>query len=548
MGSWRLLVINVVVASSLACSAPKPATSPRVPGQGAVVIEGPLTVERGRPNNGATFSKEANGDGFGPFPTAEADYQFPAAIDPVVLPEIETEIWANVVWPVPLVGPRPLVVIMHGNYYTCGHGVNPRIDDNDDYAKTGICPAGYRQTPSYLGFQYLAKRLASHGYIVVSINANRGIPIDGPLEGHDPNRVFARARLVLRHIEKLARWNAGDEPTPPVLGIDLRGKIDFGHVGLVGHSRGAEAVRLAHNEYQRDVAWKDRIGVPISFKGVFEIAGTDSGDELANGVAWVALMPVCDGDVPPGSQMKAYERMRAAGVDDELKATLAVWGANHRYFNSQWQTSEIEKCPVVYGAHQIFNPELTGSPEQQLIAGVSVVAFMLANVSADPDLGFNDMFDPSKPLPASIRDITRIDRNEFPMVDGQQIASLNEALFWPKSEPFGSVALRLREFPRLSLAKISYVRVRVLGLVGNFFLAVVRQDGTTSSYLSAKEFRAGRVVRDRGFRYEAIDFPAARLNPDGDLSKVTEIKVVFDSNVAGQVHFNDVTIGHDPQL
>ncbi len=126
---------------------------------------------------------------------------------------------------------------------------------------------------------------------------------------------------------------------------------------------------------------------------------------------------------------------------------------------------------------------------------------MLANVSAEPDLGFNDMFDPSKPLPASIRDITRIDRNEFPMVDGQQIASLNEALFWPKSEPFGSVALRLREFPPLSLAKISYVRVRVI-----------------------------------------------RLNPDGDPSKVTEIKVVFDSSVAGQVHFNDVTIGHDPRL
>ena len=72
-------------------------------------------------------------------------------------------------------GPFPLLVLLHGNHATCGHSSNPRIDDNLEYTFYGTCPPGYVVTPNHEGYGYLTDRLASWGYIVVSITANRGV-------------------------------------------------------------------------------------------------------------------------------------------------------------------------------------------------------------------------------------------------------------------------------------------------------------------------------------------------------------------------------------
>ncbi len=550
MGNRRTAILSLVimVASSMACSAPKPPAVPHVASQPTFVTEGPLTIARRRPTNSTGYSKAVNGNGYGSRGTAGNDYRFPAAIDPLVMPDVETEIWARVVWPVPFEGAHPLVVMMHGQHPTCGRGSNPRIDDNDDYAATGVCPNGYRQAMSYLGFEYIASRLASHGFVVVSINANRGVAIDDKPGTADALRMAARAKLILRHIEKLARWNAGDEPTPSELGIDLRGTIDFDHMGLVGHSRGAEASRIAYNEYKKSAAWKNRIGVPLSIRGIFEIAGTDYEQSLASDVAWVSLMPVCDGDIPPGFQMRTYGRHQASAQDKGLKGTLAIWGANHNFFNSEWHVSEIAGCLAAHGGGQIFDWELGGSPEQQLVAGVSAVAFMRANVDIKPDNGFNDMFDPTKPLPASIAKITRIDRNEFPAFDGSEIGKAEDSVSWERGKggKIGGLSGVFSEFAPFSLTKIRYVRVRANMMTGNFFFSVVRADQTKSPSLNAKDFRPGRIVVDEGNTYEAIDFPADRLNPEGSESPVVKVKLVFDNSNAGEMFLYDITLGAGP--
>ena len=62
--------------------------------------------------------------------------------------------------------------------------------------------------PSHEGYAYFAERLASWGYIIVSINANRGVnAAPGILE--DPGLNLRRGRLILRHMQKLAAWNSG---------------------------------------------------------------------------------------------------------------------------------------------------------------------------------------------------------------------------------------------------------------------------------------------------------------------------------------------------
>src|SRR4051812_28062407 len=125
--------------------------------------------------------------GFGPFATTSSEYKLPAAIDPDVTTALATELWARVYRPVTLSNaPHPLLVFLHGNHGTCGRypGIGPgRYDINIQYTFPAPCPTGYVVVPSHEGYGYLAERLASWGYIVVSINANRGVTAAPAEEG-----------------------------------------------------------------------------------------------------------------------------------------------------------------------------------------------------------------------------------------------------------------------------------------------------------------------------------------------------------------------------
>src|SRR5262245_23835209 len=126
--------------------------------------------------------------GPGPFGVASSEYKLPAAIDPIVLADapanlpfrrIPTELWARVYRPDPVPGGAlPLLVFLHGNHATCGRfegAGQGRLDINIQYTFSGTCPPGFVVVPSHEGYGYLAERLASHGYLVVSLNVNRGV-------------------------------------------------------------------------------------------------------------------------------------------------------------------------------------------------------------------------------------------------------------------------------------------------------------------------------------------------------------------------------------
>src|SRR6185503_28496 len=57
-------------------------------------------------------------------------------------------------------GTHPLIMIEHGLWATCAVGTGTQ-----DWP----CPSGVGQIPSYRGYDYLAKQLASQGFVVVSI-------------------------------------------------------------------------------------------------------------------------------------------------------------------------------------------------------------------------------------------------------------------------------------------------------------------------------------------------------------------------------------------
>lgn len=264
--------------------------------------------------------------------------------------------------------------------------------------------------PSHEGYAYAANKLASLGYIVVSINANRGINA-APGTTTDRGLNLRRGALVLRHLELLAAWNAGSGPDH-ALKATLAGQINFSNVGMMGHSRGGEGVRAAYNLYRDGGSpWPGWIGTAVTFQGIFEIGPVDGQTSRilnADGTAWTVLLPMCDGDVANLQGVRPFDRMLLNGVDTppSMKATFTVWGANHNFYNTEWQTSDSPGC---LGHPRLFG-RLIGSPEQRTTAFYSMLAFFRANVGAGADPQYNQLFHPSFGFPAPLALVTRIDR------------------------------------------------------------------------------------------------------------------------------------------
>jgi hypothetical protein len=349
-----------------------------------------------------------------PAGVTSSKYRLPAKVDPDIASDVATQVWARVYRPRTLSAPPyPLLLFLHGNHATCGR-TNPdlgiRIDDDITYTFEGRCPSGYTVTPNHLGYAYLTEELAKAGYVVVSINANRGVNAADGVEG-DFGLNLRRGRLVLKHLQLLARWNRAGG-TPGSVGVDLRGKLDLGQVGLMGHSRGGEGMRAALAQFRdRGSPWPSRIGSGTRFKALYEIGPVDGQtDRVLNaaGVAWNVLLPYCDGDVSSLEGVQVFDRLLLVKSEPAKlpKSTFAVWGANHNFYNTEWQESDSPGC----ADHAALFPQLKGSGAQRATALRSLVPFFRAHVGRSVKPSLAALFDPLVALPTSISSVTRVDR------------------------------------------------------------------------------------------------------------------------------------------
>src|SRR5437588_5501200 len=339
------------------------------------------------------------------------EYKILGITDTDVAP-IPIDLWARVYIPDGYSGKLPLVVLLHGNHATCGTDDGDgaaRRDDRINYTLTGTCPDRYIVIPNHLGYEYLAQPLASWGYIVVSINANRGVTAAPGVAG-DRGLNLRRGRLVLRHLKQLV--GLSNDSTSP-----LFQKIDFSHIVLMGHSRGGEGMRAAYEAYRAAGSpWPARIGTPVTFEGLFEIGPVDgqtgppgNPNRLnADGLAWTVLLPNCDGDVFNLQGIKPFDRMLLITNENpaRFKATFTVWGTNHDFYNTQWQFSDSPGC---LGQKRLF-PQLLGSSDQTTISSAAGMAFFRGNIGLSHNPAFNQNFDPEFGLPPVVTNITRVDR------------------------------------------------------------------------------------------------------------------------------------------
>ncbi|HTV23056.1 MAG TPA: hypothetical protein VMG12_30415, partial [Polyangiaceae bacterium] len=416
----------------------------------------------------------------------------------------------------------PLLMFLHGNHGTCGTGENPRSDFDCSYTSSGTCPDGYVVSPSHRGYDYVSSELAARGYIVVSVNANRGITCGSGEEG-DFGFNLARGRLLLRHLQQLAEWDRGDAETPASLGTSLQGQLDFAQFGMMGHSRGGEGVRAAYEQYRDPRSpWPARIGAPVIFRGLFEIGPVDGQTSRvldADGTAWAVLLPMCDGDVSDLQGVKPFDRMLGLVTErrESPKSTYVAWGTNHNYFNSEWQESDSPGCDD-HRALFSSGPGITGSAEQRQVGLRSMLGFFLANVGNEKNPALNELFDPTSALATS----TRVDRGHTPSLRPNRGITLEDF-----SAPSGSTVQGLPTVQQNVTVEHGSVPEHDFRLRAASIELAPSGDGSPPAPAAARFLELPFSAFPEGIdmsRYTHLEFRAGRLEAD-DLLEPTPLSV-----------------------
>jgi hypothetical protein len=235
-----------------------------------------------------------------------------------------TTLYAVVRHPVDLAGgPYPLILVIHGNHGICRAG--PPIVDLCANSQDHECPDGrFRTTPNAEGYIYFMETLAAQGYIAASMSANA-------LNCRD-DFVPQRTQLVLEHIR---RWNGWNMASAPPFDDKFVGRVDMSRVGVVGHSRGGEAVEAVPS------ALRVTPIAGVTVRSVFAIAPIDFHDPTVVGTPFAVLLPSCDGDVATLEGRDCYDR--SVRPDEPVeRAQILFSRANHNYFNSEWRNDDNE--------------------------------------------------------------------------------------------------------------------------------------------------------------------------------------------------------------
>jgi hypothetical protein len=185
----------------------------------------------------------------------------------------------------------PLIVIAHGNH---------RVVDS---AGTPV--------ESFRGLEYLCSHFASYGYIAISVD----LDVVNPGGLFPFPAIVQRGLVILEHIDFwTTTLNAGD----PL----FTGKLDVpARIGLIGHSRGGEAVVSAQ---------KTNLDASRGFdiKAIASISQTDFLGITHASTPYLVIYGSGDGDVSNGGGFRLYDRAAP------FKSLVWVYGAIHNRFST----------------------------------------------------------------------------------------------------------------------------------------------------------------------------------------------------------------------
>jgi hypothetical protein len=246
-------------------------------------------------------------------------------------------------------GPWPAVVVIHGNHSNC----ITQTGSETTTTRAACTAAGGTPILNYEGYDYFAANLASHGYVVMSLDAD---DLTASQTSQD-NGTFLRTQLISASLDLLYAWedgaaicNQGVTTTCNVaqtVGTKLTGKIEIERgVGIIGHSRGGEAVssfplynrlRPTGRKYRIDA---DLAIAPVDYERA-SVYGTGSDGVSPWRTAWATILPLCDGDVSNVQGARIYmNSLHAATNDPSPKIQWDLQGTDHNYSNTIWNADD----------------------------------------------------------------------------------------------------------------------------------------------------------------------------------------------------------------
>lgn len=213
-------------------------------------------------------------------------------------------------------GPLPVVMFVHGGF----NGAN-------------------NSSLSHQGYSYIMEELARHGFFTISINHHDSSLTDKSL-----------SNLVVKYLELMQDWNDGTMVAP---WVGIRDNLEFSvasggtnrllNVGLVGHSMGAQVVMGAMNDLGLS---GNSAPAKVSAIAMIAPAPNSSGSLLSpKDAPYFLLLGARDGYCWALACYDYYdnaylEKDRAMRTNKEYKMSAYVYGANHNFFNTKWQTED----------------------------------------------------------------------------------------------------------------------------------------------------------------------------------------------------------------
>jgi hypothetical protein len=216
-------------------------------------------------------------------------------------------------------GKSPIIILVHGNHGSC------------DTNSTAPNCAVYKRNDE--GYAYLAENLATWGYSVFSIDQDQLMQRQDNIgKGMHARRLYISALL-----DALYKANEVGLPTEVQdpnfnIGKSLVSRLDFTRIGLVGHSRGGDAVSSF-------VDW-NRVrptGRRYPLRAVISLAPVNYERSATYGVPFMSILPWCDGDVSNLQGARIYERSQhVKGTNPYPTINSSQLGGNHNFYNTVW--------------------------------------------------------------------------------------------------------------------------------------------------------------------------------------------------------------------
>ena len=273
---------------------------------------------------------------------------------------------------------NPIIFMAHGwhdpayNIRTCS--ITTDIDSLID---------GDVRIPSLTGYNYIADRLASQGFIVVSIDfsdINSTFGQHGDIDNKQMSNNELRSRLIKHHMNIWQGWNS---TSAGVFGSRFTNSIDIQNIGLLGHSRGGKAIVGA--EYLNRIEnWGFGITSLVSVAPISifskNIGSSDDFIFEPPAVPILVINTSADGDTG-ALGIKDISRLRTMANGSDSITGLWIYGGRHSSFNTVWMRgSDFDFRPSEAPGYYIVGGQPTTYKELNVCNELHPVSVPLNNL------------------------------------------------------------------------------------------------------------------------------------------------------------------------